>query len=75
MKKIIDIVLEKENEYRPIPFWSWNSQLEESELKRQIEWMEENAIGGFFMHARSGLKTPCFVWGWGYRESEKLYCV
>lgn len=64
MKKIIDIVLEKENEYRPIPFWSWNSQLEESELKRQIEWMEKNAIGGFFMHARSGLKTPYLSEEW-----------
>ena len=46
------------NEYRPIPFWSWNDQLESSELRRQIRWMREQGIGGFFMHARGGLKTP-----------------
>ena len=52
MEKILKIISEKADEYRPIPFWSWNAQLEEEELKRQIHWMDDNAIGGFFMHAR-----------------------
>ena len=43
--------------YRPIPFWSWNEKLEESETRRQIGQMDEAGIGGYFMHARGGLKT------------------
>ncbi|MBR2354624.1 MAG: hypothetical protein IKA76_09005 [Clostridia bacterium] len=44
-------------EYRSIPFWSWNNELSEDELCRQIEDMKEAGIGGFIMHARTGLKT------------------
>ena len=44
-------------EYRSIPFWSWNNELDEVELCRQIEDMKEAGIGGFIMHARTGLKT------------------
>ncbi len=47
-----------DNIYKPIPFWSWNDELDEQELVRQIDWMHENGIGGFFMHARGGLTTP-----------------
>lgn len=48
---------EVEKIYRGVPFWSWNDRLDKDELVRQIEWMNENGIGGFFMHARGGLKT------------------
>ena len=41
--------------YRPVPFWSWNNALEEDELVKQIEDMKEAGIGGFIMHARTGL--------------------
>ncbi|MDY5441412.1 MAG: hypothetical protein SPG64_04255 [Candidatus Enteromonas sp.] len=41
-----------------LPFWSWNDELQLEELQRQISWMHQNGIGGFFMHARSGLSTP-----------------
>ena len=44
-------------EFRPIPFWFWNSKLEEDEIKRQIEMMSEAGLGGFFIHARFGLET------------------
>ena len=47
-----------DNKYKPIPFWSWNDELDEKELTDQIQWMYENGIGGFFMHARGGLTTP-----------------
>lgn len=43
-------------EYRSIPFWSWNNYLDEGELCRQIEEMKSAGIGGFIMHARTGLK-------------------
>ena len=45
------------NQYRPIPFWSWNEKLDCAETRRQIEKMDEAGIGGFFMHARGGLQT------------------
>ena len=45
-------------EYRSVPFWSWNDELEPEELIWQIRQMKEKGIGGFFMHARGGLKTP-----------------
>ncbi len=57
-----------ENTYRPIPFWSWNGKLEVQELKRQIGWMRETGNGGFFMHARSGLKTQ-------YLSQEWMECI
>lgn len=50
--------------YEPIPFWSWNAELEPEELKRQIRWMKDSGIGGFFMHARSGLKTEYLSHQW-----------
>lgn len=54
--------------YRPIPFWSWNDKLEPEELKRQINWMNDNGIGGYFMHARSGLQTE-------YLSDEWMECT
>lgn len=58
MDTIITNIQEKEKQYRPIPFWSWNDELDPKVLGEQIEWMHDNKIGGFFMHARGGLKTP-----------------
>lgn len=43
--------------YQGIPFWSWNNEIEETELLRQIDDMKENGLGGFIIHARTGLKT------------------
>ncbi len=54
--------------YRAIPFWSWNDRLEPQRLKEQIRWMKESGMGGFFMHARSGLKTE-------YLSEEWMRCI
>ncbi|MBQ4269876.1 MAG: hypothetical protein IJB97_09560, partial [Clostridia bacterium] len=43
------------NEYRPIPFWSWNNAVEEEELVKQIAEMQKVGMGGFIIHARMGL--------------------
>ena len=43
--------------YRPIPFWSWNEKLDETETARQVKMMDKAGMGGFFMHARGGLQT------------------
>lgn len=52
------------NQFRPIPFWSWNDALEEKELKYQISEMKKAGMGGYFMHARSGLKTDYLSEDW-----------
>lgn len=52
------------NQFRPIPFWSWNDALEKTELKDQISEMKQAGMGGFFMHARSGLKTRYLSKDW-----------
>ena len=57
-----------EMQYKPIPFWSWNGELEKEELIRQIHWMRDTHNGGFFMHARSGLKTQ-------YLSEEWMQCI
>ena len=61
MKNILEVLAEKEEQYRPIPFWSWNAELEINELIRQIKWMKENAIGGFFYACKKWIKNPVFV--------------
>ena len=43
--------------YRGKPFWSWNGELEEAELFRQISVMQQMGMGGFFIHSRTGLST------------------
>lgn len=58
----------EQKEYRPIPFWSWNDKLKPDKLIEQIRWMENNGIGGFFMHARSGLQTE-------YLSEEWMQCI
>ena len=64
MDKLFHKLKEIPMAYRPIPFWSWNDELETEELLRQIHWMHDMGIGGFFMHARGGLKTPYMSEKW-----------
>lgn len=68
MKECIQSLETVENKYKPIPFWSWNGQLKQEELLEQIEWMRQTENGGFFMHARSGLKTE-------YLSEEWMACI
>lgn len=66
-----------ENQYRPIPFWSWNEKLNTDETKRQIELMHSAGLGGYFMHARGGLQTEYMGKEWfenievGIQEGKK----
>lgn len=57
--KILELLGDEKNigKYRSIPFWSWNDLLDKGELVRQVRWMKEQGFGGYFMHARGGLKT------------------
>ncbi len=54
-------------EFRGAPFWSWNDDLDPSELRRQIRSMRDAGMGGHFMHARIGLITP-------YLSEEYIEC-
>ena len=56
MDKLSEHLKNIPNEYKSIPFWSWNNGLNEAELLRQIEDMKSAGTGGFIMHARTGLK-------------------
>ena len=44
-------------DYAPVPFWSWNNELERDRLILQIREMKSAGCGGFIIHARTGLKT------------------
>ncbi|MBO5415470.1 MAG: hypothetical protein J6A83_02420 [Clostridia bacterium] len=57
LRKLISALDTDLTEYRPIPFWSWNNEIDENELLKQIEEMNTAGIGGFIVHARTGLKT------------------
>ena len=57
MKITKEFLQDPPKKYRPLPFWSWNAKLETAETLEQVEKMDENGIGGYFMHARGGLKT------------------
>ena len=45
MKKLTDLLNGNLRDYRPVPFWSWNDDLEPEELVRQIRDMKDKGIG------------------------------
>ncbi len=51
-------------EYRPIPFWFWNSKLRADEIELQIREFHERGLGGFFVHGRFGLETQYLSGEW-----------
>jgi hypothetical protein len=51
-------------QYRPIPFWSWNDRLEPDRLQQQIRAFAQAGMGGFFMHARPGIRTAFLSDAW-----------
>ena len=55
-EKLKDILTSDLSEYKSIPFWSWNSKLDEGELCRQIDDIHAAGMGGFIIHARTGLQ-------------------
>ncbi|CAN5765177.1 glycosyl hydrolase [soil metagenome] len=50
--------------FRGKPFWSWNSHLDKAELRRQLSVLAEMGMGGFFIHARTGLSTEYLGTEW-----------
>ena len=68
MTEMLNKMNESLAEYQSVPFWSWNDKLDKNILTRQILWMKEQGIGGFFMHARGGLRTE-------YMSEDWMQCV
>ena len=59
-KEMLGIFQNPGSAYRGKPFWSWNGELDEKELIRQVGVMREMGFGGFFMHSRSALSPS--IW-------------
>lgn len=55
---------EPDMQYRGVPFWSWNDDITPEEARRQVRDMAAAGFGGFFIHARAGLKTPYMGDAW-----------
>lgn len=58
MKRSLQQFDHPDNRFRGIPFWAWNAALEPEKLRQQIREMHQMGFGGFFMHSRTGLRTP-----------------
>ncbi|MGV2886463.1 glycosyl hydrolase [Paenibacillus taichungensis] len=53
-----------EAQYRVHPFWFWNGDMEEGQIKRQIAEMSAQGVGGFFICPRQGLEIPYLSEAW-----------
>jgi hypothetical protein len=51
-------------EYRIHPFWFWNGEMDDHEMERQIEEMNDKGVGGFFICPRQGLQIPYLSDAW-----------
>ena len=63
-------LMDPDREFSLIPFWFWNDDLHEAELKRQIADFEEHGVYGFVIHPRVGLPR-----GIGWMSERMLYFV
>ncbi|MDF2926932.1 MAG: hypothetical protein K0R57_5846 [Paenibacillaceae bacterium] len=52
------------SEYRVHPFWFWNGEMQDEQIRLQIGEMAEKGVGGFFVCARQGLKVPYLSEAW-----------
>ena len=50
--------------YNNLAFWSWNGEMTAEEIDRQVKSMKAAKFGGFFIHARAGLKIPYMQDAW-----------
>ncbi len=63
-KKLEELFARGLDDYKSLPFWSWNNELDVNELLKQIVQMKEANIGGFIIHARYGLKDEYLSEKW-----------
>ncbi|MBA2939129.1 hypothetical protein HZF08_12510 [Paenibacillus sp. CGMCC 1.16610] len=53
-----------EAEYRIHPFWFWNGEMDDEQIRYQIDEMADKGLGGFFVCARQGLEIPYLSDAW-----------
>jgi hypothetical protein len=51
-------------EYRSMPLWVWNDQLEWPRLREQLAQFKQQGMGGVFVHPRPGLMTEYLGKDW-----------
>jgi len=61
---LCELLANPSNEYRSLPFWAWNDALSKDELLFQLNQMQQQGMGGFFIHSREGLETPYLSQSW-----------
>ncbi len=65
-------------EYRSMPLWVWNDELQWPRLKEQLSHFREQGMGGVFVHPRPGLMTEYMgaewlgLWKQSTQESKRL---
>jgi len=52
------------SEYRSMPLWVWNDELDWPRLKQQLAEFQEQGMGGVFVHPRPGLMTEYLGKDW-----------
>ena len=63
LKKVMEHLNHPPMEFRGVPFWSWNGELEKEELLRQVHVLKEMGFGGFgesgmgAYHGKTGFDT------------------
>lgn len=50
--------------YKPLSFWSFNGDMNDYDIEKQIVSFKKQGLGGFFMHARAGLEIEYFGQKW-----------
>lgn len=67
-----------DKDFRPLSFWSFNEDMQDDEIIKQIHDLKEQGFGGFFMHARAGMTLEYLGDEWMHacriaiEEAEKL---
>lgn len=51
-------------EYRSMPLWVWNDEMDSSRMKEQLAQFKQEGIGGVFIHPRPGLMTEYLSEDW-----------
>lgn len=63
-------MFEADSEFTPVPFWFWNDDLKETEIKRQMTEMKDKGVDAFVIHPRLGLTDNI-----GYLTKEYFHFV
>jgi hypothetical protein len=75
LKKLQSTFADPPGEYRPMPLWVWNDELQWRRLKEQLTQFKKLGFGGVFVHPRPGLITEYLGEEWfDLWKKSMLYC-